>query len=566
MNVPRLRVIARVSIPIALSILLSACGSLSPTHSDGRRLPESKDSYYAPAAVVEKKSGYLNVWRAGDLAGVCDSESEVSKHNFAVSDNIFIELDELYKPRSNELSEKGMAKLDQMLGRISQYQDVARVEIHGLTQKSLIKWWRRNIDHTRNDVLSTYLRLNLDEEIPLRIVSERDTRDLESRSSEVRRVFNKKVFARVFAKSVRDDTSSITMCTPRAADAVLKSLSEIGAEKQEPVLTKYGLFEGPMMLSMGDRVRIRVPEDTDIEGIYEIDADGYLDVPYAGRVKALGLRVDELEESVTQRLVDEAIIHEDFAMLDISVLQWSVADVFVSGAVFNPGRKTINGLKIELKTFKQTQTSGDAARERFLSNALVIAGGVRPDADISNIVIRRRGEILNVNMEGILSGDPVPDISLITGDEIYVPTTGRFRKELARVSQITPQGLRLFVSNLSTPRNPNQVDGDATKLPYGTRLLHVLLSANCVGGTQLTNSAKKALLITVNPVTQVTEIIERDIQQLVSDPDRDHVNPYLMPNDGIACYDSNVTNYRDFARTVTDILSPLSLLKTLIGD
>ena len=197
---------------------------------------------------------------------------------------------------------------------------------------------------------------------------------------------------------------------------------------------------------------------------------------------------------------------------------------------------------------------------------MVSAGGVRPDADISNILIRRDGQILRVNLEGIVTGDPVPDISLITGDEVFVPSTGRFRKALARVSQITPQGLRLFVSNLATPRNPSQVDGDATKLPYGTRLLHVLMSANCVGGTQLTNSAKRAVLITVNPVTQKTEVIERQVQQLVAGPDRDDINPFLMPNDAIACYDSNVTNYRDFARSLTDILTPLSLLKTLIRD
>lgn len=549
----------------ALCLLLSGCAALSVTHSNPGSVPESEDPYYKRAKDLEKDAGYINVWRSGDLAGVCDSEAEISKHDYGISDNIFLELRTLFETRSSQLSEDGKAQLKQLMDRVNSYEKVARIEIHGLTKKFGPRLWRKPVSNLRNDSLTSYLRLYLHESIPLGILSQSESEAYASKSAEVKKIFSHKAYIRVFANGVRSGTSSITMCSPREEE-VFQSLSTLEKTGFDKTSTKAGLFDGPMTLSIGDRVRIRVPEDTDIEGIYEIDSDGFLDVPYGGKVLARGIGVAELEARVIRRLVDEAIIHKDFALVDISVLQWSVADVFVSGAVFNPGRKTINGLKIELKSFKQTQTSGDAARDRFLSNALVSAGGVRPDADISNILVRRDGEILRVNLEGVVTGDPVPDISLITGDEVFVPSTGNFRKALARVSQITPQGLRLFVSNLATPRNPSQVETDSTKLPYGTRLLHVLMSTNCVGGTQLTNSAKRAVLITVNPVTQKTEVIERQVQQLVADPDRDHVNPFLMPNDAIACYDSNVTNYRDFARSLTDILTPLSLLKALIRD
>jgi protein involved in polysaccharide export with SLBB domain len=482
-----------------------------------------------------------------------------------LSDNIFIDLDRLFETSTSELSQEGKAQLKQLMIRVNSYEKVARIEIHGLTKKYGPRLWRRPISNAKNDALTSYLRLYLHESIPLGILSESESEVYESKSSEVKKLFSDKAFARIFADGVKPGASSITMCSPKG-NTEIPALSRFETNRFDNKKPSTGLFDGPMILSIGDRVRIRVPEDTDIEGIYEIDSDGHLDVPYGGKVLAQGMTVAELESRVIKRLIDEAIIHENFALVDISVLQWSVADVFVSGAVFNPGRKTINGLKIELKTFKQTQASGDAARERYLSNALTSAGGVRPDADIANILIRRNGEILRVNLEGILTGAPVPDISLITGDEVYVPSTGYFRKELARVSQITPAGLRLFVSNLATPRNPSQVETDTTKLPYGTRLLHVLMSTNCVGGTQLTNSAKRAVLITVNPVTQKTEVIERQVQQLVADPDRDHVNPFLMPNDAVACYDSNVTNYRDFARSITDILTPISLLRTLLRN
>ena len=47
------------------------------------------------------------------------------------------------------------------------------------------------------------------------------------------------------------------------------------------------------------------------------------------------------------------------------------------------------------------------------------------------------------------------------------------------------------------------------------------------------------------------------------DAGRDEFNPYLLPGDALACYDSQASDLRDIARMVTDILLPLTLLKTL---
>lgn len=544
-----------------LCLLLSSCSALEPTHSDGLTLPDSTNSYYGATRADAGKNHYLSLWRTGDLAGACEQDKQ--SQDSTVSDSVFVEMTESFDEKSGELSATGRSRLDQILKRIDQYHGITGIEVHSPTRRLTYTGWDR--DESRSGAISSYLRSHIDDSTLVHVIDNRRSSKLKSQSERIRQSYPDRFFVRILARAAKHDASTMTLCGPTAENALPMPSTVPDSHEVVADTVHKRVFDGPLMLSAGDRVRIRVPEDTDIQGIYEIDANGNIDLPYTKSIRAAGLRVDELEKRVTKLLVDGCIIRHGFAAVDISVLQWSAADVFVSGAVFNPGRKTINGLSIELKAFKQTQSSGDAARERFLSNALVSAGGVRPDADLSSIEVKRQGETITVDLEGILNGTSVNDISLITGDEIVVPSTGLFRKELAKVSQITPQGIRLFVSNLTTPRIPSQVDTDATKLPYGTRLLHVLLSANCVGGTQLTNSAKKALLITVNPVTQVTEAIERDIQQLVGNPDRDHVNPFLMPNDGVACYDSDTTNYRDFARTVTDILSPFSLLKSLTG-
>jgi len=54
-------------------------------------------------------------------------------------------------------------------------------------------------------------------------------------------------------------------------------------------------------------------------------------------------------------------------------------------------------------------------------------------------------------------------------------------------------------------------------------------------------------------------VIRRSINQLLANSSDSSVNPYVMPNDGVACYDSQFTNFRDVARGVVEIVSPLFL-------
>jgi len=40
----------------------------------------------------------------------------------------------------------------------------------------------------------------------------------------------------------------------------------------------------------------------------------------------------------------------------------------------------------------------------------------------------------------------------------------------------------------------------------------------------------------------------------------DRVNPYLMPNDAVACYDSIITTFRDVIKSISDVLTPAALI------
>jgi len=229
--------------------------------------------------------------------------------------------------------------------------------------------------------------------------------------------------------------------------------------------------------------------------------------------------------------------------------------VEVSGAVFQPGQVVINEqVPNDTDTVRETAI-GDHALGRTLSIALSHAAGVRPDADLSHITIEHDGETHIVDLTGVITGEATEDPMLAEGDRVTVPSRHCFQEALARPTPITPPGVKVFISNLATPATNNAgaaIGADNTSLAYGTRMLQALVGANCVGGTQITNADRWAVLITTNPATGESEVVERRIEALVRRPDRDAYNPVLMPGDALACYDSNVQNARDVLKSLGD--------------
>ncbi|MCX7055588.1 MAG: hypothetical protein NTU56_15565, partial [Proteobacteria bacterium] len=58
---------------------------------------------------------------------------------------------------------------------------------------------------------------------------------------------------------------------------------------------------------------------------------------------------------------------------------------------------------------------GDSPMERFVGAALRAAGGVRPDADLSNIKVRRNGRTFTLDWRGAITGAAVDDMLRIPG-------------------------------------------------------------------------------------------------------------------------------------------------------
>ena len=315
-----------------------------------------------------------------------------------------------------------------------------------------------------------------------------------------------------------------------------------------------------MPLSPGDVVQVTLPASEAPSGTYKVGDDGILRLDSLGDYPVEGLSIQKLQEVVSGRLVATRYYRPGHVRASVRLLERASVNIQVSGAVFQPGQATINEVAFEKRDPLSQSAAGDHAAGRTLSAAISNAGGARPDADLSRVSVVRGGVRQEFDLRGFFTGGKVLDPTLAQGDLVEVPGRGCFQASLARPSPVTPPGIRVFVSNLTIPAIDNAasaVGKESTALPYGSRMLQALVAGNCVGGTQSTNADRYAVLMSSDPATGESEVVERRIEDLVRRPDRRSYDPVLLPGDAIACYDSGVTNIRDVLRAATESLSGL---------
>ena len=350
--------------------------------------------------------------------------------------------------------------------------------------------------------------------------------------------------------SARDD--------PDANDAVRWNAKAcLPAAGSLPTNPGEAISDARMPLSPGDLVRLSLPGNEPPSGLFKVDSGGALSFDQLGELQVRGRTVQEAEAELAMRLVERGYYRAGHSHPTLRLLDRGMIRVHVAGAVFQPGLVTINQKSAADRDVTHDTAAGDHAPGRALTNALFSASGVRPDADISSVGVTRAGHRQTFDLTGVLTGEGATDVLLADGDRIDVSSRGCFQSALARPSPMTMPGVRAFISNLTSPAASNAssaVGREATTFPYGTRFLQALVSGNCIGGTQSTNADRWGVLMSINPITSETEVIERRIEALVRRADRDAYNPIILPGDAVACYDSTVTNLRDVGKTISEML------------
>lgn len=306
-------------------------------------------------------------------------------------------------------------------------------------------------------------------------------------------------------------------------------------------------------LSRNDLLDVRIAEDDTFNGSYVVSRDGMLKLPFLPPIRAQGRSTDEVEADIANALL-AGDFYQEMPRISVRTADFASVSVGVSGAVFEPHAVEIGGVRGDTVDSLRQGASGASTEGRNLSAALRAAGGVRPDADISAVEVRRGGRTYRLDMRGVFEGSNAIDIMLLTGDEVRVPSRQCFQDDLMRPSPISPPGVSLFLSNLTQPAQNNAasaVGQTVRQVPYGARYMQAVIDANCVGGSRATSADRSAVLFSRNPITGVSVVIERDIEDLLRRADRDDYDPYLLPGDAMACYDSTVTNIAEIGRVLS---------------
>lgn len=315
-------------------------------------------------------------------------------------------------------------------------------------------------------------------------------------------------------------------------------------------------FPFDVRLSRGDRINVSVIDGEEFNGDYVIGPDGKIGVPHMPRQLAASLTEEQLAARLSDALAENDLISKEAARVSVRIVKYAPLQINVGGAVWQPGFVTINELDktAVLQVTGTTRVYGDTTINRNLTAALREVSGIRPDGDIRNVLVTRRGKTYRFDLSGAVTGHRLLDPALEDGDQVYVPSTGCFDPTLVRPSSVTPRGIRIYVSKIHIGPDARYDE----KIPFGLRLLQGAIIASCVGGNLATEGRRQIVLVSVNPITRRTEVVQRSVEQLVRDQDRDEINPMLMPDDAIACYDSTVREAVGIAAAVGSIANSVS--------
>jgi polysaccharide export outer membrane protein len=176
-------------------------------------------------------------------------------------------------------------------------------------------------------------------------------------------------------------------------------------------------------LRAGDILQLKVYRDSELSGSYLIEANGVVQIPGLGTIRAAGLRPDQ----VTQSMVD-AMRSKGFRAPELSV-QPRIR-ISVLGQVRNPMLYSIDpGLS--------------------LLQLITMAGGPTDHANLRHTRVIRDGKAYVVDIEAALHGSASGRITLYSNDVVFIPPKSGLTKEnVSFVVSIAGAGLALITTVL----------------------------------------------------------------------------------------------------------------------
>jgi polysaccharide biosynthesis/export protein len=241
-------------------------------------------------------------------------------------------------------------------------------------------------------------------------------------------------------------------------------------------------------------------------------------------------------------------------------------NIAVVGQVFRPGPYIVQaGNSVIGAAGSQGSTSGGSSSKNLptVSQAIQLAGGIRPEADVRKIQVRRvsrtgNEQLLSVDLWKMLQeGDIRQDIPLQQGDTVVISkaTVPLTAEELQFISDTTLSPATIDVNVVGEVIKPGTV-----KIKPNTPLNTAVLAAGGFNEKRANKSTVK--LIRLNPDGTVSE---RKIKLSFNAPVNEENNPALRNNDVVVVNRSGFAAFGDTTSGIFGTLGSFSFLRTIVG-
>ncbi|MEO1429967.1 MAG: SLBB domain-containing protein [Cyanobacteria bacterium J06632_19] len=196
-----------------------------------------------------------------------------------------------------------------------------------------------------------------------------------------------------------------------------------------------------------------------------------------------------------------------------------------------------------------TQDTGvpSVSGQPTVTRALQLAGGITPQANVRNVIIRRPTrtggqQIININLWRLLtSGDVDQDIIVQDGDTIVFPTATELNPaEATQLATTTLSPSQIQVNVVGEVKKPGAIN-----IRPNSSLNQALLAAGGFNGARATDG--KVDLIRLNPDGSVTKrLVKVDLKAAINE----QTNPILRSNDVVLVSRSGLAKTGDTINTI----------------
>ncbi len=188
----------------------------------------------------------------------------------------------------------------------------------------------------------------------------------------------------------------------RALGLLMLVLGLLGCRPEPVPVLPPGIVSGTQELGPGDVVEVRVSDQEELTGEYEVSEDGAIRFPWIGDVNVAGRSKDEVAQTIETQLADGWLRQPQVA---VRVINRQNREVSVLGQVNTPGSYP----------FKDRLT---------LVQAISLAGGMNPLAQKKKVKLIRDADggrqTFVIDVREILESKRA-DLPLQPGDIVFVP-------------------------------------------------------------------------------------------------------------------------------------------------